>query len=270
MKQEKAAISIIPQWLPVGAKKAATLIINKVSDGREPKTLLNRLKRLIGDKSYIEAMWGKLEKSALKAVSDEANQQESVDDRLFMYLMLSAYGDTYFRQIDVRKAARKNEVARYKRISALAKALLQEINSPYAARKMINCLMTDDLAPALDRYLIEPALDEKILAAHELIREEYDSFIQLPKTLTQLESVLATAIEVMAIPSCTMPYKKNAKNAEVAHFVLILKEYVRQRFHGRLYEEIATTTQLALNPSVDVSIEYVRKTKRNIILKKSK
>lgn len=64
----KAIVSIIPQWLPVGAKKAAMLIINKVSDSREPKTILNRLKRLIDDKGHIEAMWKKLEKSALKAI----------------------------------------------------------------------------------------------------------------------------------------------------------------------------------------------------------
>jgi len=269
MKQ-RTVIPVIPKWLPAGAKNAAMLIINKVSDGKEPKTIFNRLKRLIDDKSYIEAMWKKIEKSATKAASEEANQKEGVDDRLFMYLMLSVHGDTYFRKIDVKKAARKNELARYQRISALAKSLLQEINSPYNARKLINGLLTDDLTPALDRYLITPQLDEKIHNANEFIREEYHSIIQLPKTLKSLESALVTAMEVMAIPSCTMPYKQKAKNVEVTHFILILKEYVKDRLHGRLYNEIALTTELALQPSVDVSIEFVRKTKRNIISKKSK
>lgn len=270
MKQREAVISIIPQWLPAGEKKAATLIINKVSDGREPKTILNRLKRLIDENSHVEAMWKKLEKSALKAVGDVSDQKEGVDDRLFMYLVLSVYGDTYFRQIDVRKAARKNELDRYERISTLARSLLQEIKSPYDARKMVNFLLNDDLTSSLDRYLIEPELDEKIRIAHGLIREDYDFIIQLPKILKHLESILATAKEVMIIPSCTMPYKQKAKNVKVTHFILILKEYVKQRFHGRLYTEIALTTELALQPNVDVSIEFVRKAKRSIISRKSK
>lgn len=145
MKQGKA---VIPQWLPAGAKKAATLIISKVSTGKDPKAILNRLKRLIDDNSHVEAMWKKLEKSASKAVGDSKNKKGSIDDRLFMYLMLSVYNDTYFRQIDVKKAARKNELARYKRISVLVKALLKEINSPYNARKMVNNLLSDDLTPA--------------------------------------------------------------------------------------------------------------------------
>lgn len=57
MKQGKA---VIPQWLPAGAKKAATLIISKVSTGKEPKAILNRLKRLIDDNSHVEAMWKNL------------------------------------------------------------------------------------------------------------------------------------------------------------------------------------------------------------------
>jgi hypothetical protein len=267
MKQGKV---VIPQWLPTGAKKAATLIIGKVSNGKEPKSILNRLSRLIDDSSHVEAMWKKLEKSALRAVHGKANQEEGVDDRLFMYLMLSVYGDTYYRQVDVRKAARKNETGQYERISTLARALLKEIKSPYNARKMLNSLLDDDLTPALDRYLIDPMLDEKIRIANKMIREEFDSIIRLPKTLKYLEAVLATAREVIVIPSCTMPYKQKAKNVKVTHFILILKEYVKKRFHGRLYSQIALTTELALNPSFDVSSELVGKIKRNIISKKSK